>query len=89
MRVKTGAVALSRKMMLLKFEVVTFDLFDMSRFAMVSTGWNTSNSATPAHAENGSDGASAGLSSSHDAKKLRTRGTRAEDTRCARLGALS
>jgi hypothetical protein len=85
MRVNSGAEAFSRKMTLLKFEAVTFDLFDMSRFAMVSTGWNTSNSATPAHAENGSESASAALSLSRDGEKLRTRGTRAEDTRCARL----
>lgn len=64
MRVKTGAEAFSRKMMLLKFEADTFDLFDMSRFAMVSTGWNIRSSATPAHAEIGCDGASASLSSS-------------------------
>ncbi len=62
MRVKTGAEAFSRKMMLLKFEADTFDLFDMSRFAIVSTGWNTSSSATPAHAKIGCDGASAALS---------------------------
>ena len=85
MRVKTGAEAFSRKMTLLKFEADTFDLFDMSRFAMVSTGWNTNNSATPAHAENGSDGVSAALSLSRDGKNLRTRGTRAENTRFARL----
>lgn len=55
--------------MVLKFEVDTFDLFDMSRFAIVSTGWNTSSSATPVHAKIRGDGTSAALSSSRDAKK--------------------
>jgi hypothetical protein len=89
MRVKNGAEALSRKMTLLKFEAETFDLFDMSRFAMVSTGWNTSSSATPVCAENGNDVASAASSLSRDGKKLHTRGTRTENTGCARLSALS
>jgi hypothetical protein len=45
--------------MLLKFEVHTFDLFNMSRFMMISTGWNTSSAAMPVHAENGGDSPSA------------------------------
>ena len=40
----------------------------MSRFAIVSTGWNTSSSATPVHAKIRGDGTSAALSSSCDAK---------------------